>query len=226
MRLLSKQIRSDLVSSIPEAMRMVLVIPVMYFLITLTDSDLWSAHRFLTMMVMLAMPAGIMTMSIMRLTTNIHTTLSMGSTRRAFYISNLITSAIMFLVLTVLPLLLTGLVVLPLQPQTGKEILSLAISPSLVGIAFCVDTLAFGVGTLTGGLVCRYGRKVFIIMLIIMVVLGGAAGGLIAVAAMNDSGLFLSFSNHVIALSAAGALVVGLALYGIGWNTVKKYYVS
>lgn len=225
MKLLAKQIRSDMVSLVSEALRMVLVVPAMFILITFIDSEMWNPQRFLTMMVMLAMPAGILTISMMRLTTTIHTTLSMGSTRRAFYVSNLISSAVLFVVLTVVPLVVTGLVMLPFQPQSGMGVLRLAISPPLIGIAFCLDTLAFGVGTLTGGLVSRFGRKVFIIMLVIMVLLGGAAGGLIAIASMSDAGLFLSFGNHTVALAAAGALVVGLVLYGIGWNTVKKYYV-
>ncbi len=226
MKLLAKQVKSDIVSSVPEALRMILVVPAMFFLISFVDSEIWSPERFLTMMVMLAMPAGILTISMMRLTTTIHTTLSMGSTRRAFYVSNLISSAVLFVFLTVVPLLLTGLIMLPFQSQSGMEVIKLAISPSLVGIAFCLDTLAFGVGTLTGGLVSRFGRKVFIIMLVVLILLGGVFGGLIAIASTGDSGLFLSFGNQTVALAAVGALAVGLVLYGIGWKTVKKYYVS
>lgn len=224
MKVFAKQIKSDFYTMIWDSMKVVLAIPVMYILIMMADGEVWNPRSFLTMVVLLAVPAGLISMAATRLTSTIQTALSMGSTRRAFYISNLIFFAVMSLVVTIMPLVITGLITLPFMPQAGKEIFSLVISLPLLGIAFCVDTLAVGVGTLMGGLVNRFGRKVFVIMVIILILLGGVCGGLIAMFAINGSEFLIS--NQVIAIASVSAFVVGLILYGFGWKTVKKYYVS
>lgn len=61
-------------------------------------------------------------------------------------------------------------------------------------------------------------------MVIILILLGGVCGGLIAMFAINGSEFLIS--NQVIAIASVSAFVVGLILYGFGWKTVKKYYVS
>ncbi|MFA9379929.1 MAG: hypothetical protein ACERKO_02600 [Acetanaerobacterium sp.] len=225
MKLLMKQLRYDSSTMLFETLKLCGIVPLMFIILSLSDNVFGNPQSYIIMMIALALPAGILTLSMTRLTTTIHTSLSMGSTRKAFYLSNLICSLILYLLLTVVSLVLTGAVLLSFDSVRGTEFLKLAFSPALIGGAFSIDTLAFGVGTLTGGLVCRFGRKVYIIMLVVLMVAGGVAGGTITMVSFNNQSGF-SWSNHMLVIAAVSAFALGLALYGIGWRIVKKYYVG
>ncbi len=225
MKLLMKQIKCELKSNLWESVKLTLIVPVMSVFFIFGKSSVWNAQSFMLMMALLAIPAGVLTLSLTRMTTSIHTALSMGSTRRVFYVSNALSSAVMFLVLTVLPLVVTGIILLPFDAVQAKTILMTAVSPGLIGGAFCIDTLAFGAGTLIGGLVNRYGRKVFIIMFILLALAGGVVGGVIGAGILQNR-MTISVGNNLMLILSLGIFGLGILLYGIGWRTVKKYYVS
>ncbi|SDM69158.1 hypothetical protein SAMN05192585_103109 [Acetanaerobacterium elongatum] len=201
-----------------------LIVPVIFTVLSLSGSTFESGQSFMLLMVLIAMPAGYLTLSMTRVLIYLPTYISMGSTRRVFYFSNIISSFISFTVCTEGSLLLTSALFYFIRRDAAVELGRLALSTQVLLPAICLSMLALGVGTLLGILMGRFGRKVFYIAAIVLVILGGACGGF-SVAVFTENSLTLTFSNTVVAMLLGGAAVLGLALYGIAYPQIRKLNV-
>lgn len=223
MKLLARQLRCDFSSAFFEALKLCLIVPIMFLIIMHTGGKVWSPDNFLSMMALFALPVGMMALAITRVTISLHTSVTMGGTRFTFFLSTLLSSVVLFVLITPVSLCLAGLVRLPNAAQT-MEIFSLALSPSLNGQALCINLFALGAGMMLGILTCRFGRKVFIIAMIAMVIGGGVLGGVIAAVTLGDA-VFPSLLTSPVPLSL-GAACIGLILYAASWPLIKKHYIS
>lgn len=224
MNLFKKQLKNDFCDMFKQALMLCLMVPVIFTVLTLSDSTFQSGQSFMLLMVLIAMPAGYLTLSMTRVLIALPTYISMGSTRRVFYFSNFISSFVSFTVCTEGSLLLTSAVFFFIRREAAVELGRLALSTQVLLPALCLSMLAIGIGTLLGILMGRFGRKVFYIVTIVMVILGGVCGG-VSVAYIGEHGLALSFSGTIIALLLGGAAALGLALYGLAYPQIRKLNV-
>lgn len=201
-----------------------LIVPAIFTVLTLSDSTFKSGQSFMLLMVLIAMPAGYLTLSMTRVLISLPTYISMGSTRRVFYFSNIISSFISFTVCTEGSLLLTSAIFYFIRREAAVELGRLALSTQVLLPAICLSMLAIGIGTLLGILMGRFGRKVFYIATVVLIILGGVCGG-VSVAAIGEHGMAFSFSSTLITLLLGGAAVLGLALYGIAYPQIRKLNV-
>lgn len=223
MNMLKKQLRSDFGDMFIQGSKLCLMTPVIFCFMLLTGGTFSDPQSFITLMALLALPAGYLTLSMTRVLIALPTCISMGSTRRAFYVSNFISSLVAFFICTEVSLLVTAGLIFFVERPLAAELAVLAVSPAKTMLpSLCLSILAIGLGTLLGILMQHFGRKVLYIATIILVIMGGVAGGAM-VLLLSSTGIF-NISGTVIGIILAAATAVGLLLYGLAHRAVRRFY--
>ncbi len=221
---LNKQLRADVSALLRDAGKVAVFLPLIYmvYIFVLPSTQTYDFYFFL--LVMIGMPAGFLTMTITRVLISLYSSLTMGSTRKAFFLSNIIIALPIYILYSVLSMLSMSLMTLPFSREQGMYMLYITGSPASLCALAAINILTVGLGIVFGGLIVRFGRKVWIFILIALMVMGGVGGGIFAVVGINFNNFFLD--NPITLLIYGTILAVSALLYFAGYRTVKNYYVG